>query len=134
MRLARSPTNERAEASPGRLWPWLALAVAALLSPWLLFPAIGSPAETLAPAKLWDAVWPMLAGAVLAAGLWAAGDRLPRIPAGDMVVAEEAAFHGLAPFGAAFERVDRGLRQWPAAGLALLMIALAIAAAGYASR
>ena len=41
---------------------------------------------------LWDATWPMLVGAALAAGLWALGDPLPRVPAGDIVVAEEAAF------------------------------------------
>jgi formate hydrogenlyase subunit 3/multisubunit Na+/H+ antiporter MnhD subunit len=134
MRLARSPIDERAEGAPGRLWSWLTLAVAALLVPWLMFPTIGSPAEALAPAKLMDAVWPMLIGAALAGGLWAAGDRLPRIPAGDIVVAEEAAFRASAPLGAAFELADRALRQWPAAGLALLMVALALAAAGYGSR
>ena len=131
MRLARSP--ERA-AAPRRLRSWLALAVVALLLPWLMFAAIGSPAEALEPAKLIDSIWPMPVGAALAAGLWAVGDRLPRIPPGDIIVAEEAAFHGLAPIGAAFERADRDLRQWPAAGLALLMVALALAAAGYASR
>jgi hypothetical protein len=76
----------------------------------------------------------MLVGAVLAAGLWAVGDRLPRIPAGDIVVAEEAAFRGSLSLGPIFERADRGLREWPAAGLCLLMIALALVAAGYASR
>ena len=134
MRLARSSKDERAQASPERLGSWLALAVAALLVPWLMFPLVGSPAEAFEPAKVWDAVWPMLIGATLAGALWAAGDRLPRVPAGDIIVAEEAAFHGLAPLGAAFERADRDLRQWPAAGLALLVIALALAAAGYASR
>jgi formate hydrogenlyase subunit 3/multisubunit Na+/H+ antiporter MnhD subunit len=133
IRLARSPKEERAEASPGRLWPWLALATASLVIPWLIFPAVGSPVEALEPAKLWDAVWPILVGAALAAGLWAARGRLPRIPAGDIVVAEEAAFRALSPLGAAFERIDRDLRQWPAAGLALLIVALALAAAGYAS-
>ena len=92
MRLARLPAAERAAASRGRLWSWVALAVAALLVPWLMFPAIGSPAEALEPAKLWDAVWPMLSAPCSPRGLWAAGDRLPRIPAGDIVVAEEAAF------------------------------------------
>ena len=134
MRLARSPAAERAGASTGRLWSWAALAIASLLVPWLMFAAVGSPAEALEPAKLWDAVWPMLIGAALAAGLWAVGDRLPRIPAGDIVVAEEAAFRASLSLGAAFERADRGLREWPAAGLALLMVALALAAAGYASR
>jgi formate hydrogenlyase subunit 3/multisubunit Na+/H+ antiporter MnhD subunit len=134
LRLARLPQDEREKPSPLLLWTWLALAVAALLISWLTFAAIGSPAEALDPAKLWDAVWPMLIGAALAAGLWALGDSLPRIPAGDIIVAEEAAFHGLAPLGAAFERADRSVRQWPAAGLALLMIVLALAAAGYVSR
>jgi hypothetical protein len=134
MRLARTPAAERAAASPSRLWSWAALASAALLLPWLLFSAIGSLALALEPAKLWDAMWPMLIGAVLAAGLWAVGDRLPRVPAGDIVVAEEAAFDGLMPLGAAFDRADRELRQWPAAGLALLMVALTLVAAGYASR
>jgi formate hydrogenlyase subunit 3/multisubunit Na+/H+ antiporter MnhD subunit len=134
MRLARSPKDERVGARPARIWSWLALAVASLLVPWVTFPAVGSPAEALAPAKLWDAVWPMLVGTALAAGLWAAGDRVPSIPAGDIVVAEEAAFGASAPLSAAFERVDRDLRQWPAAGPALLMVALALAAAGYASR
>ena len=130
--LARSGSSRGARL--GRLWSWAALAVAALLVPWLMFAAVGSPAEALDPAKLWDAIWPMLVGAALARGLWAVDDRLPRIPAGDIVVAEEAAFHGLVPLGAAFERADRGLREWPAAGLALLMVALALAAAGWASR
>jgi formate hydrogenlyase subunit 3/multisubunit Na+/H+ antiporter MnhD subunit len=134
MRLAGLPPDQRADASRGRLWTWLALAAAALLIPWLMYPAMGSPAEALEPAKLWDAVWPMLVGAALAAGLWAARDRLLRIPAGDIVVAEEAAFRASLPLGAAFERADRDLRQWPAAGLALLIVALALAAAGYASR
>jgi formate hydrogenlyase subunit 3/multisubunit Na+/H+ antiporter MnhD subunit len=133
IRLARLPAAEREGASRGRRWSWLALAVALLL-PWLLYDAIGSPAEALEPAKLWDAVWPMLIGAALAAGLWAAADRLPRIPAGDVVVAEEAAFRASLSLGPMFERADRGLREWPAASLALLMVALALAAAGYASR
>ena len=134
MRLARLPAAERAGASPGSLWSWAALAASALLIPWLMFPAIGAPAEALEPAKLWDAVWPMLIGAGIAAGVWAAEDKLPRIPAGDIVVAEEAAFRASLSLGPLFERADRGLREWPAAGLALLLVALALAAAGYASR
>jgi formate hydrogenlyase subunit 3/multisubunit Na+/H+ antiporter MnhD subunit len=134
MRLARLPAVERAGAPRGRLWSCVALAVAALFLPWLLYASIGSPAEAVEPAKLWDAVWSMLIGAALAGALWAAADRLPRIPAGDIVVAEEAAFRASLSLGAAFERADRGLREWPAAGLALLIVALALVAAGYASR
>jgi formate hydrogenlyase subunit 3/multisubunit Na+/H+ antiporter MnhD subunit len=134
VRLARLPAAEREGVSRGRLGSWLALAIAALLIPWLMFPAIGSAADAFEPAKLWDSIWPLLIGAALAAALWTAGDRLPYIPAGDIVVAEETAFRASLSLGAAFERVDRGLREWPAAGLALLMVALALAAAGYASR
>jgi formate hydrogenlyase subunit 3/multisubunit Na+/H+ antiporter MnhD subunit len=132
--LARLPAAERVGASRGRVWSWAALAVAALLVPWLMFAAIGSPAEAFEPTKPWDSIWPMLIGAALAAGLWAVRDRLPRVPAGDIVVAEEAAFRASPSLGAMFERADRGLREWPAAGLALLMVALALVAAGYASR
>jgi formate hydrogenlyase subunit 3/multisubunit Na+/H+ antiporter MnhD subunit len=134
MRLAHLPAAQWVGASHRRLWAWLALAIAALLLPWLTFAAIGSPAEAFEPAKLIDAIWPMLVGAAVAAGLWAVRDRLPRIPAGDIVVAEEAAFRASLSLGPMFERADRGLREWPAAGLALLMIALTLVAAGYASR
>jgi formate hydrogenlyase subunit 3/multisubunit Na+/H+ antiporter MnhD subunit len=134
MRLARWTAAKPVVPSPLRLWTWIALAVAALLIPWLLYPAIGSPADALDPSKLVDAIWPMLIGAAAPAGLWALGDRLPRIPAGDIVVAEEAAFRASLSLGSAFERADRGLRKWPAAGLCLLVIALALAAAGWASR
>jgi formate hydrogenlyase subunit 3/multisubunit Na+/H+ antiporter MnhD subunit len=134
IQLARSPTAERVGAPTGRLWSWAALAIASFLVPWLMFAAVGSPAEALEPAKLWDAVWPMLIGAAVAAEVWAVRDRFPRVPAGDIVVAEEAAFRASLSLGVALERVDRGLREWPAAGLALLMVALALAAAGYASR
>ena len=133
MRLARFH-RENSAPSSGRLGSWAALAVAALLLPWLIFASIGSPAEAFEAAKLWDSIWPMLVGAALAGGLWAAGDRLPRIPAGDIVVAEEAAFRASLSLGPMFERADRGLREWPAAGLALLLVALVLAAAGYASR
>jgi formate hydrogenlyase subunit 3/multisubunit Na+/H+ antiporter MnhD subunit len=133
MRLARAP-REAGALSLGRLGPWAALAVAALLLPWLLFLLLGAPAGALEPAKLWDAIWPMLIGAGLAAGLQAIDDRLPRIPAGDIVVADEAAFHASVRLGVAFEHADRDMRQWPAAGLALIVIALALTAAGWASR
>jgi formate hydrogenlyase subunit 3/multisubunit Na+/H+ antiporter MnhD subunit len=132
--LARS-AGESTAASPRRIWPWLGLAVASMLLPWLMFPAVGGDlADALGAATLWDATWPMLVGAALAAGLWALGEPLPHIPAGDIVVAQEAAFRAGAPLGALVERLDWRLRQWPAAGLSLLTVALILAAAGFASR
>ncbi len=134
IRLARSDGEGRA-AAPQRILSWLALAVASMLVPWLMFPAVGGDlADAVAAGTLWDAIWPMLVGAALAAGLRALSDPLPPIPAGDIVVAQEAAFRASAPLGALFERLDWRLRQWPAAGLSLLTIALVLAAAGFASR
>ena len=99
IRLARSDGEGRA-ATPQRVWPWLALAVASMLVPWVMFPAVGGDlADALAAGTLWDAIWPMLVGAALAAGLWALGDPLPRVPAGDILVVEEAAFRAGAPLG-----------------------------------
>jgi len=129
VRLAASRTAG-AEPSPERVRPWITLSAASILVPWLLLTALGGDAaDALAPAKLWDALWPMLVGGVLAAGLRGWEGRLPRVPAGDIVTTQEAAFRASAPLGAAFERMDARLRQWPAAGLSLLTIALVLAAA-----
>src|SRR5271165_4576797 len=114
MRLARSD-DPSSEASPTRVWPWVGL--------------MRSLRRTSG-----TRLWPMLVRAALAAALWASGVSLPRIPAGDIVIVEEAAFHASAPLGAAFERVDWRLRQWPAAGLSLLSVALVLAATAFASR
>ena len=134
IRLARSHKEGRAE-SPERVWPWIALAVASVLVPWLMFSAAGGDLmDALAVGTLWDATWPMLVGAALAAGWRAVGEPAPRVPAGDIVVLEEAAFRRLAPLGALVARLDASFRQWPAAGLALLTITLVLAAAGFASR
>jgi hypothetical protein len=98
--------------------------------PWLLYPTAGGHvAAALTPAALLEALWPVLIGAALAPGLWLRGHRLPRVPEGDIIVAGEAAFRASYAFGAALERVDARLRQWPAAGLSLLAIAIVLTAA-----
>jgi formate hydrogenlyase subunit 3/multisubunit Na+/H+ antiporter MnhD subunit len=127
--------SDRASASPERIGSWLALAGLSMLVPWLLFPAIGGNlADAVAAGTLRDALLPMFVGAGLAVGFFALGEPAPRIPPGDILVAEEAAFRALAPLGGLVERLDSGFRQWPAAGLSLLAVALALAAAGFASR
>jgi multicomponent Na+:H+ antiporter subunit A len=83
----------------------------------------------LPPQRSLEALWPVLSGAALVPGLWLWGDRLPRVPEGDIIVKEEAAFHASYAFGAALKRMDARLRQWPAAGLSLLAVALILAAA-----
>jgi len=102
----------------------LSCVLASALVPWLMYPVLdGHVADALSPAAL------VLTGAALAPGLWLWGNRLPRIPVGDIVVGQEAAFHASYAFGAALERTDARLRQWPAAGLSLLAVAIVLTAA-----
>jgi formate hydrogenlyase subunit 3/multisubunit Na+/H+ antiporter MnhD subunit len=116
---------------------WLAMAFASVAVPWALYLGVmgGTVASALAPATLWSAVWPVLLGGVLALGLWRWGGSLPEVPEGDVVllVAEDA--KGLArATGAMLERLDGTLRQWPAAGVSLLAVAVVLAALMLAGR
>src|SRR5215475_15829999 len=72
--------------------------------------------------------WPVAIGAVLGVALFKWGDRLPHIPPGDIVVPAEKAFRASYAIGALLKRLDGRLRQWPAATLSLVVIALAMAA------
>jgi hypothetical protein len=120
-----------AEALLVRAWPLAA--VGALLLPYLLFPFVGDLADALSFWKLWDDIWPVLLGGVFALGLARVADRVPRIPTGDTIVVGEAAFDRLLASGAFFDRIDSAFRRWPAAGLAVLAITLALVfATGYA--
>jgi formate hydrogenlyase subunit 3/multisubunit Na+/H+ antiporter MnhD subunit len=132
MRLARATSqDEESTAATGLDRPWLMLALASVLVPWLMYPAMGgNVADSLTVAAILEALWPVLLGAVLASGIWLSGTRLPFIPTGDIIVGQEAAFRASFTLGALFERLESCLRQWPVAGLSLLMIALMLAAAG----
>jgi formate hydrogenlyase subunit 3/multisubunit Na+/H+ antiporter MnhD subunit len=112
-----------------RLWP--AVALGAILVPWLLYPAVGALSESASIAKLWDGLWPLVIGAALALALRRWRSRLPQIPEGDTVVAAEAAFKASFALSGLFESLDARLRQWPVAGLSLLAIILVLAAAAY---
>ncbi len=127
--VSRLPLSWRydATASPAamvRFWP--AAALGALVLPYLIFPFVGSFGDVFALSKLWDGLWPILIGGALALGLARIADRLPRIPTGDAIVPFEAAFDRSLGAGALFERLDAAFRRWPAAGLALLAIVLAL--------
>jgi formate hydrogenlyase subunit 3/multisubunit Na+/H+ antiporter MnhD subunit len=125
----RLPLSWRYEATRSsaplvRFWP--AAALGALVLPYLLFPFVGALGDALAPSKIWDGLWPVLVGCALALGLARVADRLPRIPAGDTIVGFEAAFDRSLGAGALFDRLDGAFRRWPAAGLSLLAIVLAL--------
>jgi len=130
-RLAQTAPRASAAAPAGYTWPWLAMAVMAVAVPWALFSATGSgsPFQVLAPAPFWSALWPVLIGGVLALGLWWWTDRLPQMPAGDIVVAGEAAIRSVVPWAEAIERADAFLRRWPVASLLLLSLVIVLAAA-----
>ena len=123
-RLARIEPQAKT-ASAGLVWPWLVMAVASIAVPWALYPTPGA----FAPEALWAALWPVLLGAALAIGLWRWGESLPQLPAGDIVIAGERSVAAASRWGEAIERADGFLRQWPAASLSLLTVAIALGAA-----
>lgn len=128
-RLRRATARAENATPAGLVRVWPALAVGALVIPWALYPAVGDLSDAFGLAKLWDGVWPLLIAAALAYVLYDLQDRLPRIHEGDSVVAYEKAFDKSLALGGAFEGIDARLRQWPAAGLSLVLIALVLAAA-----
>jgi len=126
--------DPQATAAAGLVWPWLATAVVSLVVPWTLYLAVpgGTLPDPLAPAVLWKALWPVLLGAVLAMALWRWSRWLPRIPEGDVVVALDGAAQVAVALGKTLERMDSALRQWPAAGVAFLILTIALGAALFA--
>jgi multicomponent Na+:H+ antiporter subunit A len=128
----RTAPDRTETAQPvGYSGPWLLVAIAAVAVPWALFPAVGSgsPSQALALATLWAALWPVLIGGVLALVLWLWEDRLPRVPAGDIVVVGEAATRATVTWGEAVERADGWLRQWPVASVSLLTLVIMLGVA-----
>ncbi len=124
-RLVSTASQSPEGAAPaGLTLPWLATAVASIAVPWGLYPAVtgGGWSDVLAPAEIWAALWPVALGAVLAVGLWRFGDRLPRVPEGDVVVAGAWSTRAARVGGDALERGEESLRQWPVAGVALLAL------------
>jgi hypothetical protein len=57
---------------------------------------------------------------------------LPRIPKGDVIVALDGGMQMTVAWGKGLERMDGVLRQWPAAGISLLMVTIALGAALFA--
>jgi formate hydrogenlyase subunit 3/multisubunit Na+/H+ antiporter MnhD subunit len=126
-----SSEDPEATAAAGLVWPWLAAAAVSLVVPWTLFLAVpsGTLPDPLAPAVLWKALWPVLLGAVLAIALWRWVRRLPRVPAGDIVVVLDRGVQLAAAWGKTLEQVDSALRRWPVAGVSLLILTIALGAA-----
>jgi len=131
-----SPRSSEAAPPAGFTWPWLIMAFAAVMVPWMLYPTAksGTLLEALVPGTLWAALWPVLIGGILAVGLWRWEHRLPRVPEGDVVVVGEAALRATVPWGEAIERADSWLRKWAVASLSLLTLVIILGAAMFVWR
>lgn len=117
-------------ASLLRFWP--AIALGAILLPWLLYPVVGDASTALAFGNIFEGLWPAAIGVGVAIALSRSGLSLPHVPVGDTVVLYEDAFRRLLALGPLLETLDGRLRQWPVAGISLLVIVLSLLAASIA--
>jgi formate hydrogenlyase subunit 3/multisubunit Na+/H+ antiporter MnhD subunit len=122
--------DSKTAASVGLISPWLTMALAAVVVPWVLYFAtgMGSLSGALSPKALWAALWPILIGGLLAVGLRYWARFLPEVPEGDIVVVCEKAAQATVAWGAALERADAFLRRSPVACLSLLGVAIILGA------
>ena len=109
-------------APPALVLPWLLIASASVLVPWVLYSSVtGSDLRGILSIKAtWDAVWPMLIGGAAALVLLRFGQTLPAIPAGDIIVLARPLSSFWLRLTKAFDTLDSGLRQWPVAGTMFL--------------
>lgn len=130
--------------------PFAALALAALVLPWLAFAALADRplGYALAPANLWSGTWPVLLAGAAALVAMRTGLRAPPVPEGDLAVPVERAagalvaearrrsqvrsrglrLSGARLLGQAGSRVARlepSLVSWSASAIVLLALALA---------
>ncbi|HSO48309.1 MAG TPA: proton-conducting transporter membrane subunit, partial [Rhizobiaceae bacterium] len=109
---------------------WFAIAISAVAIPWILFePVTGFRlADALTMDAWWKAIWPMAIGAALAAAIFLSRLQLPAVPPGDVLGVMERV---LAPAGAglarAIDHLESRTREWPVAGMLLVLIAVSLA-------
>jgi formate hydrogenlyase subunit 3/multisubunit Na+/H+ antiporter MnhD subunit len=135
MRLVASPVARHPGAAPIRLAdPYLLLAGTSVVIPWILYPVAtgASPISAVAPAALWETVWPVLLGVLLAALLYPLRDYIIQIPhrypktIGVRRVATRC--------GEVIEYLESELRRWPAATVSLLLISALLGVAMLVAR
>ncbi|CAH1662576.1 Formate hydrogenlyase subunit 3/multisubunit Na+/H+ antiporter MnhD subunit [Hyphomicrobiales bacterium] len=121
--VARDARDNPPSLAPlGQIVPWLVVALASLVVPWSLYPAIsGEPLMSLLqPDALWKVIWPMLLGA-LAMLLVGRQTRLPgSIPEGDIIVLAEGGKPIVHRLVSGIAQADSFLRRWSTAGLSLI--------------
>ena len=130
-----SQQPEIADAS-ALVWPWLATALAAAVLPWMLYSSVTNDSlrSALAPAEIWEALWPVLLGALASLVLWRWGRVLPRIPEGDLLAADKGLVRLASASGTAMEKIDEHLREWPLASAMLLGLAILLSVSTFLGR
>jgi formate hydrogenlyase subunit 3/multisubunit Na+/H+ antiporter MnhD subunit len=112
----------------GLLLPWLVIALASVALPWALSPALpdAHPSDALTAKALWEALWPVATGGLLAVALQDRRSPLPHLPKGILAAATSGARRRADRLGAVMERVDAQLGRWPVAGVLLLGLAIVL--------
>jgi len=128
--LVGSPDRE-ALAPAGLRAPWIALALASIALPWVLYASIplGALSGAFSPEALAKALGPVAAGIALGLLLAARGERLPRIPAGDLAALADPMTRGADRAGAALVALDAWTRRWAVASAAMVAAAAGLYAA-----
>ncbi|WP_051391256.1 proton-conducting transporter membrane subunit [Paraburkholderia mimosarum] len=123
---ATAATDAHARAPAPLALAWLAMVLASLLGPWVLYLHIpvGTLPDALAPAALWSALWPVLAGAALAIGWDRWRRKAPRVPVGDVGVILRELQRAAAAVGRFAQGADAFVREWSVSCLTLLLAAL----------
>ena len=121
----RAAMQEAPAARPtwGLGGPWLVLAVAALVLPWGLYGVVTGKA----PEGLWSitTIAPVLAGAAFALFWVRIFQRVPEVPAGDVLVFAERGSPMRDAMARAVVGLEHATRPWPVAGIALMLLILA---------
>ncbi len=123
---ATAAADSHARATAPLILAWLAMVLASLIGPWMLYLhlPVGTLPEALAPAALWAALWPVLAGAVLAIGWHRWRKNAPAVPVGDVGVILREFKRAAAAAGRFAQCTDAYVRGWAVSCLTLLLAAL----------
>jgi formate hydrogenlyase subunit 3/multisubunit Na+/H+ antiporter MnhD subunit len=132
--LAVPPPGAAQECPASLVRFWSVVTLGAILLPSVFYPAVGDVSKALEFGEILDGLWPAALGVGLALALRRIDWPLPNVPVGDSIVLEERAFRRLINTGPALETLDAHLRQWPAAGVSLLLIVLTLLTAGVSVR
>ncbi len=111
------------------IWPWLCMALAAVLIPWALYLTLplGTLQQALTIKALWNGLWPVLLGGLLLLALLRAPGVLPAIPAGDIAAGLRSLAQLNAQLGKLSVALDNYSRRWIVATLSLLGLVLGFA-------